>query len=91
MNSHQGTKKDISLTNRNVSKTGEKIFEFPNKKYFYHLKRKYLVADMIPADWNVLGILTGEQVNYKAGPSGADIVSPTIWDKNMYFIIIVLV
>ena len=46
---------------------------------------------MILADWNVLGILTGEQVNYKARPPGADIVSPTIWDKNMYFIIIVLV
>ena len=67
MNSHRGTKQDISLTNRNVSSTVEKIFYFSNKKYFYHLKRKYLVADMILADWNVLGILTGEQVNYKAG------------------------
>ena len=83
MNSHQGTKKDISLTNRNVSNTGDKIFEFPNKKYFYHLKRKYLVADMILADWNVLGILTGEQVNYKAGVPGAHIVA---LKKYKYFI-----
>ena len=30
---------------------------------------------MILADWNVLGILPGEQVNYKAGPPGADIVT----------------
>ena len=75
MNSHRGTKQDISLTNRNVSSSLEKIFYFPNKKYFYDLKRKYLVADMILADWNVLGILTGEQVNYKAGQPGADIVA----------------
>ena len=74
MNSHRGTKQDISLTNRNVSSTVEKIFNSPNKKYFYHLKRKYLVADMILADWNVLRILPGEQVNYKAGQPGADIV-----------------
>ena len=30
---------------------------------------------MILADWNVLRTLPGEQVNYKAGLSGADIVT----------------
>ena len=45
---------------------------------------------MILADWNVLGILTGEQVNYKAGKPEADIVGHVVQNKNGHFIITLL-